>query len=96
MKVLPPSIEQTGGPSRATDVASDARPPQKRGGVSGRAERVELSAQARFVEGLRESAREDEPVRTAEVERIRAAIANGTYEASIDLDDVVNRLLGDL
>jgi anti-sigma28 factor (negative regulator of flagellin synthesis) len=60
-------------------------------------ERVDVSDAARFVERIREAVREqDEPVRAVEVARIREQLAAGTYESTVDLDRVVDRLLGDL
>jgi anti-sigma28 factor (negative regulator of flagellin synthesis) len=92
MKINPPNVPSVPVSTlRSRDAApkagerSDTRP-----------ERVEVSDAARFVERIREAVRKEEPIRTDEVERVRAAVQAGTYESSVDLDEMVNRLLGDL
>jgi hypothetical protein len=92
MKINPPSIPLVAGtfPRLREDAGKAQRP-------KGTApEKVEVSDAARFVERMREAARNEERARTDEVDRVRAALDAGTYESSVDLDAVVNRLLGDL
>lgn len=96
MKIPSSSVDPSRGPSRLAEVGSEARTGARPAQAPARTERVDVSDAARFVERVREAAREEPAIRTDEVERVRAALADGTYEQSVDLDALVNRLLGDL
>lgn len=96
MKIPSSSVEPPRGPSRSAEVGSEARTVPRPSPGAARSERVDVSDAARFVERVREAAREEPAIRTDEVERVRSALADGTYEQSVDLDALVNRLLGDL
>ena len=96
MKIVPSSVEQSSGSARIVEVANEGRAAARSNVATGRTELVQMSDAARFLEGVREAARETVGVRTSEVERVRAALADGSFERGIDLDAVVNRLLGDL
>lgn len=58
--------------------------------------RVSLSEDARFVAAVADEARKAPEIRQDVVERTRAALADGSFDASVDLDKVVDRLLADL
>jgi anti-sigma28 factor (negative regulator of flagellin synthesis) len=97
MKIPPSFVNPSHGPSRTAEVRGEARSSERSEGPGPRhSERVQVSDAARFVERVREAAREEAGIRTDEVERVRLALAEGTYESSVDLDQLVNRLLGDL
>jgi flagellar biosynthesis anti-sigma factor FlgM len=60
------------------------------------ADGVSLSPDARWVSAIKEEARQEPAVRGDLVEKTRAAIANGTFESSVDLDRLVDQLLAEL
>lgn len=60
------------------------------------AARVALSPEAGFISSLRESAADPTEVRTELVDDMRAQIRNGTFEQSVDMDQMINSLLADL
>ncbi len=60
-------------------------------------DRVELSAGAKLAASeLRRAFAETHPIRIAKVARIKAEIANGTYDIDGKLEAVLDRLLDDL
>ncbi|MEQ1568376.1 MAG: flagellar biosynthesis anti-sigma factor FlgM [Myxococcota bacterium] len=61
-----------------------------------RATRVSLSEDAKWVAAVAEEARRTPEVREDVVRRTRDAIAQGTWDHSVDLDRVVDGLLADL
>lgn len=75
--------------------APDTRAPE-RATESGPGTQVSLSGDARWVASVVDEARRGPAVRADVVERTRAAIANGSWDASVDLDQVVGRLMADL
>lgn len=93
MKIHPNIVTaNVGSSSRSRDASAK---PGDRPDAS--TERVEVSSAARFVERVRRAMQEEsETVRPLEVARVREALAAGTYESSVDLDRVVDGLLGDL
>jgi anti-sigma28 factor (negative regulator of flagellin synthesis) len=58
--------------------------------------RVSLSGDARWVAGVADEARNGPPVRADVVARTKAAVANGTWDSSVDYDQVIDRLVADL
>lgn len=60
------------------------------------AARVSLSEDARWVASVADEIRRAPDVRADVVASTRQAIADGTYERSVDLDRVVDRMLADL
>jgi flagellar biosynthesis anti-sigma factor FlgM len=61
-----------------------------------RGTQVSLSDDARFVASVAEEMRKGPEVRAEAVEAARAALANGTFERTVDFDRLVERLLADL
>lgn len=60
------------------------------------AARVSLSADASWVASVRAEAGALPEVREDVVANVRAAVENGTFDASVDMDSVVDGLLADL
>jgi anti-sigma28 factor (negative regulator of flagellin synthesis) len=56
---------------------------------------VSLSTKATFVSSLRDDA-EMEPVRSDMVAETRAALSDGTFESTVDMEKAVDSLLTDL
>jgi len=56
---------------------------------------VSLSTKATFVSSLRDDA-EMEPVRSDLVSETRAALSDGTFESTVDMEKTVDSLLTDL
>ncbi len=75
--------------------ATEPRPPEVLPKPAGPGATVSVSEDGKWVAGVKDAARETPAVRADVVERTRAAIADGTFERSIDMDLVVDRLLGD-
>ena len=64
---------------------------------SGPAAKVSISSDAAFVSELRAQARELQgTVRADVVDQVRGELANGSFEAGIDMDRVIDGLFGDL
>ena len=76
--------------NQATRPAKVARP------SSGPAAQVNISRDAAWISELRHQARTQEPVRPRVVEEVRAAVQDGSFESTIDLNHVIDGLLGDL
>jgi len=57
---------------------------------------VSISSDAQWISGLRDSAAASEPVREDLVAEVKAQIAAGTFESSVDMDDVLDGLMADL
>lgn len=64
--------------------------------TAGAAAQVSLSGDARFVASVAEEMRRAPEIRADVVEATRAAIADGSFERSVDFDRLVERLLADL
>lgn len=92
MKIQPnvstPAVLGRGPEPRTAERAPDA-PPAHRVLVS-------LSEDARWVASVTEEIRSGPAVRQDVVESVKAALAAGTWEDSVDLDTVVDNLLADL
>ena len=58
-------------------------------------DRVTLSADAEFVQSMREQARLSDP-RQDVVSDVRAQIADGSFEGKVDMDRLLDSLLADL
>ena len=79
------------GASRTARTAKTART------GSGPAAQINVSRDGAWISELRASARESiGTVRTDVVDQIRAQLADGSFESQVDLDQVVDGLLGDL
>lgn len=64
---------------------------------SGPAAQVSISSDAAFVSELRAQARELQgTVRSDVVQQIRGQLADGSFEAGVDMDHVIDGLFGDL
>ena len=93
-----PEISPIGrGPVGRVDHSSSPSTTSRRHGDDSRAgndraDRVELSDHARFVEQLRQIP----AARTERVESLKQAIANGTYPVNDRLDVALDRLLDEL
>jgi anti-sigma28 factor (negative regulator of flagellin synthesis) len=57
---------------------------------------VSLSGDARWIASVADEARRAPAVRADVVHRTRQAVESGTWDRSVDLDQVVDRLLADL
>ena len=86
MKINPPVWATPVHPEDVRRVSAVAAAPSP-------ATRVTLSPEARWVENVRHEAAKPPVIRQDVVDRTRAAIADGSYEKSVDFDAVVNRLL---
>lgn len=60
------------------------------------ATRVSLSSDASFISSVQQEASELPLVREEVVDQTRAALADGSFEASVDLDAVADGLLAEL
>lgn len=58
--------------------------------------KVSISAEAQFVAKLRSEARDTRVVRPEVVEDVRQRVLAGTFDATVDLESVVDSLLADL
>jgi flagellar biosynthesis anti-sigma factor FlgM len=89
MKVSPTqAIGHVDAPKpRAERAAAGAPPPQ---------DRVTLSPAAEFVEAARDAAAQDPPFRADVVADVKAQLAAGTFEQSVDFDAALDGLLADL
>ena len=90
MKIHPTQRTPQTGPVER-DGRRRAQPGNQRAGSPVPAARVERSAFATARSGA-----EPSPVRKDVVAEVRQALADGTFEASVDLDTVLDSLLADL
>jgi flagellar biosynthesis anti-sigma factor FlgM len=84
-----PSIEKT---RSAVQVA----PTRAASGKEGSAAKVSLSSDGAFVASLKAAAAEQDATRAERIAETKAQIANGTLDTSVDMDQVIDGLLGDL
>lgn len=82
-------------PVASTGRSRAAEPVGRAEGVGGAA-KVSLSGDARFVERVRDEMRSGPPVRQDKVDEVRKALDEGRYEKSVDMDQIVDRMLEDL
>jgi hypothetical protein len=73
----------------------EARPVERAESPSG-GTRVSLSGDAKWIAAVAEEARRAPAIREDVVARTKQALADGTWDAQIDLDAVVDRFLADL
>lgn len=73
--------------------ARQDRPP---GGAPPPMDTVTLSPAAGFVDTARSAASVDPPFRSEVVADVKASLANGTFEQSVDIDGALDGLLADL
>jgi hypothetical protein len=78
-----------------TPPASTGGPQQQATGDDSPATKVSLSSDAGFVDGLRVKAT-PAPFRQDLVDQVRAQLADGTFEQSVNMDRVVNGLMAGL
>jgi flagellar biosynthesis anti-sigma factor FlgM len=78
------SVKSSSRPSGGQQVAS-----------SNNATTVSVSKDASWIESLRAEAQQMSPVRADVVAETRAQLKNGTFEASVDFDSLVDSLLAD-
>jgi flagellar biosynthesis anti-sigma factor FlgM len=78
------SVKSSSRPSGGSQVAA-----------SNNATTVSVSKDAAWVQSLRGQAQQMSPVRAQVVAETRAQLENGTFEASVDLDSLVDSLLAD-
>lgn len=85
------------GPLQSVEpVKSSSRPSEgSQVATSNNATTVSVSKDAAWVESLRSTAQQLNPVRANVVAETRAQLENGTFEASVDLDSLVDSLLAD-
>jgi flagellar biosynthesis anti-sigma factor FlgM len=91
MKIVPSVATTAVAPTSAEP--RPAAPAEKRaeGGA-----RVSLSDDAKWIASVAEESRKAPTVRQDVVEKTRQMLADGTYEQSVDLSSLVDRLLADL
>ncbi len=58
--------------------------------------KVSISAEAQFVAKLKSEARDTRVMRPEVVEDVRQRVLSGTFDATVDLESVVDSLLADL
>lgn len=90
MKITGTSPLQAVYGTQATRPTKVARP------GSGPAAQVSISRDAAWISEMRHEARTQENVRTRVVEEVRASVQDGSFEAGVDLNHVIDGLLGDL
>jgi anti-sigma28 factor (negative regulator of flagellin synthesis) len=89
MKIRP-ILAPTPAPPVSSSAPANGVPPDRAAAT------VALSPTATWLSRVREAARAETGPRAELVEATRAAIADGTYERSVDLDHVVDQLMEDL
>jgi flagellar biosynthesis anti-sigma factor FlgM len=65
-------------------------------GPGGATDKVQLSGDARWISELRAQARQVPGVREELVAEVKAQLADGTFESTVDMDAVLDGLLADL
>lgn len=92
MKIHPSPPATPIAPTSTTEGRCSDKP--ERGGD--RAAQVSLSEDARWVASVADEIRRAPEIRADVVASTRQALADGSYERSVDLDRVVDRMLADL
>ncbi len=78
-----------------TPTTSSGGPASEGAGADSPATKVSLSSDAGFVDQMRDKA-SPAPFREDVVEQVKAQLADGTFEASVDMDRVVGGLMAGL
>lgn len=92
MKIQQPAQPLPVAPSTSKRTTEPVGRPEGGGGAT----KVSLSGDARFVERVRDEVRAGADIRQDKVDEVRKALDEGRYEKSVDLDQVVDRMLEDL
>ena len=79
-----------------TRASSQTAPVRGASGKEESAAKVSLSSDGAFVASLKAAASEQEATRAERIAETKAQIANCTLDASVDMDQVIDGLLGDL
>ena len=77
-------------------VAAEPRAPERSDRAADRSTHVSLSDDARFVASVADEIRKAPEVRAEVVASTQAAIADGSFERTVDFDRMFERLLADL
>lgn len=88
------------GPGTINEVYKPGRSARKTSGeasspASGPATQVNVSQDASWIESLKAELGNTPSVRQDTVDEVKAQLADGSFESSIDLDDVLDGLLAD-
>ena len=89
-------INGTGITPKITQINRERRSPQRQAPQHEPAVKVSISSEGNFISKLRTEALASGGIRHDLVAEVRAQLANGTFEASIDMDKVINGLMEDL
>ena len=92
MKIQPTSIQTPVSTRRA----EGAPPKDEAAATSTEATKVVKSPEATFVGALREEAAATPKIRQDVVEDVKKSLADGTFESSVDMDNVIDGLMADL
>lgn len=92
MKITPTSIQSHVPTGRA-----DAKPAREDAAAPpSEAARVVKSPEATFVGGVREEAAATPKIRPDVVADVKRSLADGTFEQTVDMDNVIDGLMADL
>jgi anti-sigma28 factor (negative regulator of flagellin synthesis) len=94
MKIVDSYTTGIQGPSSTTAVGPIDRGSKATAGRAG--DGVSLSADARWVNAVKDEMRREPEIRSDLVRQTKDALAAGTYERGVDLDTLVTNFLADL